>query len=116
MRVVAVQSRAIKVDQHTEKLFLLKCDETALLALSCTSTGKSVLWGNPHECIDLTQYKRGSKKASPTWFPALAVNGVVVAAAKLAGDPALAASPLARGTEGAPLQPPLLALHNQRTE
>ena len=47
------------------------------------------------------------------WSPALAVDGIVVAAAKLAGDSALAASPLARGTEGAPPQPTLLPLPQQ---
>ena len=47
-----------------------------------------------------------------TWAPALTVDGIVVAAAKLAGDAALAACPLPGGTEGAAPQPPLLALHH----
>ncbi len=46
-----------------------------------------------------------------TWLPALTVNGIVVAAAKLAGDSALATGPLAWSAEGAAPQPPLLALH-----
>ncbi len=50
------------------------------------------------------------RKQALTWLPALTVNGIVVAAAKLAGDSALATSPLARSTEGAAPQPPLLAL------
>ncbi len=44
------------------------------------------------------------------WLSAFTVNGIVVAAAKLACDPALAPSPLAGGAEGAALQPPLLSL------
>lgn len=50
-----------------------------------------------------------------TWLPAITVDGVVVAAAKLASDSALASSPLTRGTEGAAPQLPLLALpHNRK--
>jgi hypothetical protein len=41
---------------------------------------------------------------------ALRVDGVVVAAAELAGDAALARHPLARRAEGAPPQLPALAL------
>ena len=50
-----------------------------------------------------------------TWLSTFAVDRVVVTAAKLAGDSALASSPLAGGTEGAAPQLPLLALpHNTK--
>lgn len=50
-----------------------------------------------------------------TWLPAVTVDSIVVAAAKLAGDAALASSPLPWGTEGAAPQLPLLALpHTQQ--
>ena len=45
-----------------------------------------------------------------TWLPAITIDSVIVTAAKLAGNSALASGPLAGGTEGAAPQPPLLSL------
>lgn len=56
--------------------------------------------------------KTACVSARQTWLAASAVNGIVVAAAKLAGDAALALSPLAWRTESSPSQPSLLALHS----
>ncbi len=56
------------------------------------------------------------RRQALTWLPALTVNGIVVAAAKLAGDSALATSPLAWSAEGATPQPSLLALHTTSSQ
>ena len=48
-----------------------------------------------------------------TWVPVFTVTGIIVAAAKLAGDAALATRPLAGSAEGAAPQPALLPLHGK---